>query len=93
MGKETVTLKLPAGLYAELEELAADPDSTPVEQVATLIEDAKSRRAWLRALNDFRNEIQENDNRETEPDQEELMEQLRKTRREIFEAEYVHLYR
>lgn len=93
MGKETVTLKLPAGLYAELEELAAGSDSTPVEQIATLIEDAKSRRAWLRALNDFSKEIQVNDNRDNEPDQEELMEQLRKTRREIFEAEYAHLYR
>ena len=93
MGKDTVTLKLPAGLYAKLEELAAESDSTPIDEIATLIEDAKSRRAWLRALDDFSKEIQENDNRENVPDQEELIEQLRKTRREIFEAEYAHLYR
>ncbi len=93
MGKETVTLNLPAGLYAKLEELAAESDSTPIDEIATLIEEAKSRRAWLRALDDFSKEIQENDNRENVPDQEELIEQLRKTRREIFEAEYAHLYR
>ena len=93
MGKETVTLNLPAGLYAKLEELAAESDSTPIDEIATLIEDAKSRRAWLRALDDFSKEIQENDSRENVPDQEELIEQLRKTRREIFEAEYAHLYR
>ena len=92
MGKETVTLNLPAGLYAKLEELAAESDSTPIDEIATLIEEAKSRRAWLRALDDFSKEIQENDNRENVPDQEELIEQLRKTRREIFEAEYAHLY-
>ncbi len=93
MGKETVTLNLPAGLYAKLEELAAESDSTPIDEIATLIENAKSRRAWLRALDDFSKEIQENDNRENVPDPEELIEQLRKTRREIFEAEYAHLYR
>ena len=84
---------MPSRLYAELEELAADSDSTPVDQIASLIEDAQSRRSWLRALNDSSKEIKENANRETEPDQEELMEQLRKIRREIFEAEYAHLYR
>lgn len=43
MGKETVTLNLPAGLYAKLEELAADSGSTPIDEIATLLEDAKSR--------------------------------------------------
>ncbi len=93
MGKETITLSLPAGLYAKLEKLAAESGSTPIDEIATLIEDAKSRRVWLRALDDFSKEIQEDDNRENVPDQEELIEQLRKTRREIFEAEYAHLYR
>ncbi len=93
MGKETITFSLPAGLYAKLEKLAAASGSTPIDEIATLIEDAKSRRAWLRALDDFSKEIQEDDNRENVPNQEELIEQLRKTRREIFEAEYAHLYR
>lgn len=93
MVTKTVTLEISAELYAKLEELAAESDSTLTEQIATLIEDAKSRRTWLRALDEFSREIQENDNGENEPDQEEFIEQLRKTRREIFEAEYAHLYR
>ncbi len=93
VGKNTVTIELPAGLYAKLEELAAESDSSPTDQIATLVEDAKTRRAWIRALDDMSKQIQEDDNRETEPDQEEFIEQLRKARREIFEAEYAHLYR
>ncbi len=91
--KNTVTINLPADLYAKLEELAADSDSSPTDQIAALIEDAKTRRAWIRALDDMSRQIQRDDNRETEPDQEEFIRQLRKARREIFDAEYAHLYR
>lgn len=93
VSKNTVTIKLPAGLYEKLEELAADSNSSPTDQIAALIEDAKARRAWIRALDDMSKQIQKDDNRETEPDQEEFIRQLRKARREIFEAEYAHLYR
>ena len=93
MRKNTVTIELPADLYAKLEKLAADSDSSPTDQIATLIEDAKTRGAWIRALEDMSIQIQKDDNRETEPDQEEFSKQLRKARREIFEAEYAHLYR
>ena len=93
MGKKTVKFNLPAGLYARLQELAAESDTTPTELIATLVEDAFKRRAWLRDLDELSEQLQGDDNRETESDQDEFIEQLRTARREIFEAEYAHLYR
>ena len=93
MGKKTVKFNLPARLYARLQELAADSDTTPTELIATLVEDAFKRRAWLRDLDELHEQVKGVDNRETKSDQEEFIEQLRMTRREIFEAEYAHLYR
>lgn len=93
MAKETVSVNLPAGLYARLQELAAESDSTPSDQIAMLVENAFERRAWLRDLDELSKQINRDDKRVNELDQEEFIEQLRKARREIFEAEYAHLYR
>ena len=93
MGKKIVTLNLPAGLSARLQELAAESDTTPTELIATLVEDAFKRRAWLRDLDELHEQVKGVDNRETKADQDEFIEQLRTARREIFEAEYAHLYR
>ena len=93
MGKKIVTLNLPAGLSARLQELAAESDTTPTDLIATLVEDAFKRRAWLRDLDELHEQVKGVDNRETKADQEEFIEQLRMARREIFEAEYAHLYR
>ena len=91
--EKTVTIKIPGDLYAKLVELATESDSTPTDQVASLIEAALKHRAWLRELNELRELIKKENPQETEQDHEEFIEQLRKTRREIFEAEYAHLYR
>ena len=93
MAKETVSVNLPVGLYARLQELAAESDSTPSDQIAMLVENAFMRRAWLRDLDELSKQINRDDKRVNELDQEEFIEQLRKARREIFEAEYAHLYR
>jgi len=93
MGNETVKLNLPSDLYARLQQLASESDTIPTDLIARLVEDAFNRRDWLRDLDELREQIKCEDNRETESDQEEFIEQLRKTRRDIFEAEYAHLYR
>ena len=93
MGNRTVPLNLPADLYARLQQLASESDSAPADLIARLVEDAFNRRDWLRDLDELRAQINSDDNRETETNQEEFIEQLRKARREIFEAEYAHLYR
>ena len=91
--EKTVTIEIPGDLYAKLVELATESDSTPTDQIASLIEAAPKHRAWLRELNELRELIKKENPQETEPDREELIEQLRETRREIFETEYAHLYR
>ena len=93
MGNRTVPLNLPADLYARLQQLASESDTAPADLIARLVEDAFNRRDWLRDLDELRAQINSDDNRETETNQEEFIEQLRKARREIFEAEYAHLYR
>lgn len=91
--EETVTIEIPGDLYAKLVELATESDSTPTDQIASLIEAALKHRAWLRELYELRELIKNQNPQETEPNHEEFIEQLRMTRREIFEAEYAHLYR
>ena len=93
MGNKTVTLNLPADLYARLQQLASESDTALADLIARLVETAFNRRDWLRDLDELRAQINRDDNRETEIPQEEFIEQLRKARREIFEAEYAHLYR
>ena len=93
MGNRTVPLNLPADLYARLQQLASESETVPTDLIARLVEDAHNRRDWLRDLAELRAHLKRDDNRETETNQEEFIEQLRKARREIFEAEYAHLYR
>jgi hypothetical protein len=44
MASETVILQLPASLYADLESLATDEQSEPVEVIARLVETARQQR-------------------------------------------------
>ncbi len=93
MGNRTVPLNLPADLYARLQQLASESETAPADLIARLVENAFNRRDWLRDLDELRAQINRDDNRETETNQEEFIEQLRKARRQIFEAGYAHLYR
>jgi hypothetical protein len=45
MATESVTISLPAGVYAELEALARREDSSPAETIARLVAHAKQQRA------------------------------------------------
>ena len=93
MGMDTVTLQLPATLYAKVEELAVDAETSPDDLLASLIETAPQRRTWLRELNELREQIKRDGGLNIGSSREEVVEQLRQTRREIFDAEYAHLYR
>ena len=44
MTSESVTLDLPASLYADLEALASDEQAEPVEVIARLVETARQQR-------------------------------------------------
>lgn len=93
MDAETVTIDLPVGLYIELQRLAQEEETQPVTLLAQLIQEAKQRRAWLKDLAALRQQIQADGGLlQVGATREEVVEQMRRTRREIFGAEYAHLY-
>jgi hypothetical protein len=92
MNGATVTLQLPAGLYTELKALAQEDHTEPVAFLSQLITTARERRAWMNDLAALRKQIAEDGGLRIGSTKEEVVERLRQTRREIFEAEYAHLY-
>jgi len=93
MSTKTVALQLPASLYAELQSLAAEEQTDPVGLITRLIVAANQRRTWLRNLAALREQIRQDGGLQVGTTKDEVVERLRQTRREIFEAEYAHLYR
>jgi len=90
MDTTTVTMRLPAGLYADLKTLAQEEQAEPVAILSQLIQAARQRRAWLNDLAALRKQIEQDGGLSVGATKEEVVEQLRKTRREIFSAEYAH---
>ncbi len=88
-----VTLQLSDQVYADLQSLAADEQTDPAEVVARLVANARRHRAWLHDLTALREQIRQDGGLQVGADKQEVVERLRQTRREIFEAEYAHLYR
>ena len=93
MEAENVTFQLPAQLFADLQSLAADEQTDPVEVIARLVAIARQRRAWVQGLTALREQIHRDGELLVGVTKDEVVERLRQTRREIFEAEYAHLYR
>jgi hypothetical protein len=92
MDTTVVTIQLPASLYAELQALATDERTDPVEIISRLVKMASQRRAWLRDLTALREQIRQDGGLQVGTTKDQVVERLRQTRREIFEAEYAHLY-
>ena len=93
MAANIVKLELPISVYEQLQELAAVEQKDPIEVITELIDKAHQRQSWLRELEELRDLIREQGGLQISTNKEEMLEQLRQTRREIFEAEYAHLYR
>ena len=93
MSSEVVSIQLPAHLYAELQSLAAETETDPVEVIDRLVTAASQHRSWLRDLVALRKQIRQDGGLQVGTSRDEVVERLRQTRREIFEAEYAHLYR
>jgi hypothetical protein len=93
MERPLVTIELPASLYAELQSLAADEQTDLVELIRHLVDMASQRRGWLRDLALLREQVRQVGGLQVSATREEVVKRLRQTRREIFEAEYAHLYR
>jgi molybdopterin converting factor small subunit len=92
MDAATVTVRLPAGLYAELQTLAQEEQAEPVAILSQLVKAARQQRAWLHDLAALRKQIEQDGGLQVGATKEEVVERLRRTRHEIFEAEYAHLY-
>ena len=92
MDTTVVTIQLPASLHAELQALAADEQTDLVGVISRLVAMARQRRAWLHDLKALREQTRRDGGLQVGTTKEEVVERLRQTRREIFEAEYAHLY-
>ena len=93
MSTQVVTIQLPANLYAEIQSMAAEEQIDPVEVIDRLVTTASQQKAWLRDLNALREQIRQDGGLQVGSSKDEVIEKLRQTRREIFKAEYAHLYR
>lgn len=90
---ETVTLELPAELYADLQALATEDQVDVVEMLTRWARLAHQRHTWIQGWDDLRELVRQEGGLQVGATKEEVVEQMRKTRHEIFEAEYAHLYR
>ncbi len=93
MSTETVTLQLPISLYADLADLASEAHQDPVAIIAEWVEEVRQRRLWQQGWADLRAEVQKDGGFSPEAPSEEFVTLTRRSREEIFEAEYAHLYR
>jgi hypothetical protein len=93
MNPEPITLLLPASLYKKLQTLAAEEHTDPIGVITRFITDAYERRSWLNDLTNLRQQIQHEGGLQLDSTKEEVVAELRRTRQEIFEAEYADMYR
>ena len=93
MDTGTMALHLPLKVYDELRLLAAEEGADPADLIAQMVAAAGQQRAWRRNLAALREQIREDGGLRVGGTRDEVVERLRQTRREIFEAEYAHLYR
>jgi hypothetical protein len=87
MQSPLVTIQIPASLYAELQALAEKEHSTLAEVIERLLAPSRQRRAWLRDLAALREQIQRDGGLRIGRTKEAVVEQMRETRRRIFEEE------
>jgi hypothetical protein len=84
-----ITIELTSDLHEKLQTLLSEGQTDPSSAISQMITEAYEKRGWLEDLAALRRQIlhdgglQHDDN---------LIDRLRQTRQEIFEAEYVHLY-
>ena len=93
MESPLVTIQIPAKLHSELQSLAEEEHTSPAEVIEQLLAMSRQRRDWLRDLTALREQIQRDGGLQIGKTKEAVVEQMRETRRQIFETEYAHLYR
>jgi hypothetical protein len=90
---ETVNLELPASLYTDLQSLATEAQVDLVDLLTRWAKLARQHHAWIQGWQDLRALIEQEGGLRVGASKESVVEHMRKTRNDIFEAEYAHLYR
>ena len=90
---QMVTLELPVQAYRDLQVLAQAEQKAPDEVIVQLVKTARQQTAWNDELAALRQQITQDGGLNVGATRDEVVENLRRTRQEIFEAEYAHLYR
>lgn len=93
VNRETVALEIPASLYAELKELASASKQDPVAIIAEWVDETRQRRQWRQGWAELRGQVQEDGKFQPDETADAIVALTRRSREEIFEAEYAHLYR
>ena len=89
-----VTLMLPTDIRQEITSAKERQETRSVVGfIREAVEEKVARMRWQRNLEDLRREIREAGGLELQGSKKEIIERPRETRREIYEAEYAHLYR
>lgn len=92
MMNDMITVELPASLFQKLQDLADAEQTDPITVMSRLIALAYQQQSWLRDLEILRQDIRQTGGLPVGTSRETVIEQLRQTRHNIFEAEYAHLY-
>lgn len=77
---ETVTLQLPASLYADLAELASENRQDPVAIIAEWVEEVRQRRLWQQGWADLRAAVQKDGGFSPDTTAEEIVALTRRSR-------------
>ena len=89
----TQALELPEPIYRTLLLLADRRKVTPAQLIEQLIGEEERRRERVRIWNELVESVHRTGHPLIGKTTEEIVEHMRKTRAEIWEAEYAHLYR
>jgi hypothetical protein len=90
---ETVTIQIPSTVYVELEAIAAEEKSDPIAVLTTLVKNARYQRTFGQLWQELLEQVRREGGLHVGATADEIVEQLRITREEIFETDYAHLYR
>jgi 16S rRNA G1207 methylase RsmC len=93
MDTQTITLELSATAYENLQALAQAEQKEPGDVIAELLNAARQQSLWRQELAALRQQIRQDGGLNVGTTRNDVVNTLRKTRSEIFEAEYAHLYR
>ncbi len=92
MTSKLIDFQIPIDLYQKIQQLATEEQSDPVSLIEQLIGNTYQRKSWLNDLAMLRQQIKKDGGLELGNTKEEMINNLHKTRQEIFEADYENLY-